>query len=149
MPILFGNVLQSLDGSVNSIWVRQYLGEAALAATGNSNTVMLPLFASIVGFSMAATVLVGQCMGANNITEAKRVVGTSATFFLVLSLSLSLLGFAFTDQPLAWLHTPAMSIAAAVSSMAAQNVGAERWDRVGSVVWAGVATIRAAPAAGA
>ncbi len=32
LPILFGNVLQSLNGSVNSIWVGKYLGEAAFAA---------------------------------------------------------------------------------------------------------------------
>src|SRR5205814_2443987 len=28
LPILFANVLQSLNGSVNSIWVGRYLGEA-------------------------------------------------------------------------------------------------------------------------
>ena len=33
LPILFANILQSLNGSVNSIWVGRYLGEAALAAT--------------------------------------------------------------------------------------------------------------------
>jgi Na+-driven multidrug efflux pump len=40
LPILFGNVLQSLNGSVNAIWVGKYLGEAAFAAVGNSNVVL-------------------------------------------------------------------------------------------------------------
>jgi Na+-driven multidrug efflux pump len=32
LPILFGNVLQSVNGSVNAVWVGKYLGEAAVAA---------------------------------------------------------------------------------------------------------------------
>src|SRR5262249_3032283 len=38
LPILFANILQSLNGSVNSIWVGRFLGEAALTATSNANT---------------------------------------------------------------------------------------------------------------
>ncbi len=106
LPILFGNVLQSVNGSVNAIWVGKYLGEAALAAVGNSNVVMFLLFGVLFGFSMAATVLVAQCVGAKNIAEAKRVVGTSAVFFLGLSLVMSALGFASAQTLVAWLHTP-------------------------------------------
>jgi Na+-driven multidrug efflux pump len=29
LPILCGNVLQTVNGSVNSVWVGQFLGEAA------------------------------------------------------------------------------------------------------------------------
>ena len=32
LPILAGNVLQSLNGSVNAMWVGRFLGEAALTA---------------------------------------------------------------------------------------------------------------------
>jgi putative MATE family efflux protein len=107
LPILFGNVLQSINGSVNAIWVGKFLGEAALAAVGNSNVVMFLLFGVIFGFSMASTVLVAQCVGAKNIAEAKRVVGTSAVFFLAVSLTLSALGFALAQGLLAWMQTPA------------------------------------------
>jgi putative MATE family efflux protein len=106
LPILFGNVLQSVNGSVNAIWVGKYLGEAALAAAGNSNVVMFLMFGVMFGFSIASTVMVAQCIGAKNLLEAKRVVGTSAVFFLCLSLGMSVLGFALTHSLLAWLHTP-------------------------------------------
>jgi hypothetical protein len=86
LPILFGNVLQSINGSVNAVWVGKYLGEAAFAAAANSNVVMFLLFGVMFGFSMASTVMVAQCVGAKNIAEAKRVVGTSAVFFLGLFL---------------------------------------------------------------
>ena len=32
LPILFGNVLQSVNGSVNAVWVGRYLGEAEAVA---------------------------------------------------------------------------------------------------------------------
>ena len=106
LPILFGNVLQSVNGSVNAIWVGKYLGEAAFAAVGNCNVVMFLLFGVLFGFSMASTVLVAQCVGARNFAEAKRVVGTSAVFFLGLSISVSVLGLALSHPLLRWLGTP-------------------------------------------
>lgn len=106
LPILCGNVLQSVNGSVNAVWVGKYLGESAFAAVGNANVLMFLLFGVLFGFSMAATVMVAQCVGAKNIAAAKRVVGTSALFFTALSLGLSLLGFATSHLLLAWLHTP-------------------------------------------
>src|ERR1700682_2252002 len=57
MPILFGNILQSINGSVNAIWVGKYLGEAALAAVGNSNVVMFLLFGVLFGFSMGSNLM--------------------------------------------------------------------------------------------
>ena len=45
LPILAGNVLQSLNGSINAMWIGRYLGEAALTATANANNVMFALIA--------------------------------------------------------------------------------------------------------
>ncbi len=95
----------------------KFLGEAAFAAAGNSNVVMFLLFGVLFGFSMASTVMVAQCIGAQNIVEAKRVVGTSAVFFLGLSLSMSLLGFASSHFLLAWLRTPPDALPFAISYM--------------------------------
>jgi putative MATE family efflux protein len=117
LPILFGNVLQSVNGSVNAIWVGKFLGEAAFAAVGNSNVVMFLLFGVLFGFSMAATVMVGQCVGAKDFAEAKRVVGTSAGFFLGLSLAMSVIGFVLVQQTLTWLQTPPDVMPLALSYM--------------------------------
>jgi putative MATE family efflux protein len=117
LPILFGNILQSINGSVNSIWVGKYLGEASLAAVGNSNVVMFLLFGVMFGFSMASNIMVAQCVGANDIAEAKRVVGTGAVFFLGLSVAMSLIGFASTHRLVAWLGTPPDALAPALTYM--------------------------------
>ena len=117
LPILFGNVLQSINGSVNAVWVGKYLGEAAFAAAANSNVVMFLLFGVMFGFSMASTVMVAQCVGAKNIAEAKRVVGTSAVFFLGLSLAMSAAGFALAHPLLELLNTPPDALPLAIAYM--------------------------------
>jgi len=117
LPILCGNVLQTLNGSVNSVWVGQFLGEASLAATSNANTVMFLLLGGVFGFSMAATILVGQHIGAGNLREAKRVVGTSATFFALLSTLMSAAGWLLSERLLRAMSTPQASIALATAYM--------------------------------
>jgi Na+-driven multidrug efflux pump len=47
--------------------------------------------------------------------------------------------FGVAMQLWTYLQMPAMALGAAVSAMAAQNIGAGRWDRVSSITWAGVA----------
>ena len=117
LPILFANVLQSLNGSVNSIWVGRYLGEAALTATSNANTVMFLLIGAAFGIALAATILIGQCIGANDIPEARRVVGTSATFFAALSLVMAVAGLVLCEPLLVVMSTPRDSLPLAVAYM--------------------------------
>jgi putative MATE family efflux protein len=117
LPILYANVLQSLNGSVNSIWVGRYLGEAALTATSNANTVMFLLIGAAFGIAMAATILIGQCIGANDLKEAKRVVGTSATFFGAISVFMAIAGLVLCEPLLVAMKTPADSLPLAVAYM--------------------------------
>ncbi|HYM43462.1 MAG TPA: MATE family efflux transporter [Steroidobacteraceae bacterium] len=117
LPILFANVLQSLNGSVNSVWVGRYLGEAALTATSNANTVMFLLIGAAFGVALAATILVGQCIGSNDIPETKRVVGTSATFFTGISMAMAVTGLVLCRPLLIAMSTPAASLDLAVAYM--------------------------------
>lgn len=115
LPILLGNVLQTLNGSINSIWVGQLLGETALAATSNANLILFFLISAIFGLSMAAVILIGQNLGAKRIADAKKVVGTSTVFFVVLSVITGAAGVAFSPHILDLLNTPADAMAMAVS----------------------------------
>jgi putative MATE family efflux protein len=117
LPILLANILQSLNGSVNSIWVGRFLGEAALTATSNANIVMFLLIGAAFGVALAATILIGQYIGANNLPEAKRVVGTSATFFAGISVAMAVTGLALCRPLLIAMNTPADSLPLAVAYM--------------------------------
>ena len=117
LPILLANILQSLNGSVNSIWVGRFLGEAALTATSNANIVMFLLIGAAFGVALAATILLGQYIGANTLPEAKRVVGTSATFFAGISVAMAVTGLALCRPLLIAMNTPADSLPLAVAYM--------------------------------
>jgi putative MATE family efflux protein len=117
LPILFANVLQSLNGSVNSIWVGRGLGEAALTATSNANTVMFLLIGAAFGVALAATILIGQSIGANDMVETKRVVGTSATFFAAISVAMAIAGLILCRPLLIAMSTPPDSLELAVAYM--------------------------------
>jgi putative MATE family efflux protein len=117
LPILYANVLQSLNGSVNSIWVGRYLGEAALTATSNANTVMFLLIGAAFGIALAATILIGQSIGAHDMAEAKRVVGTSATFFAAISIAMAVTGLLLCEPLLIAMRTPPDSLPLAVAYM--------------------------------
>ncbi|MDF2960625.1 MAG: putative efflux protein family, partial [Paenibacillus sp.] len=115
LPILLGNVLQSLNGSINSVWIGKFLGEQALAATSNANIIMFLLISAIFGIAMAAVILIGQNLGAKKVDEAKRVVGTSTVFFMILSIVVGGIGVLFSPHILTWMNTPADAFELAVS----------------------------------
>jgi len=117
LPILYGNILQSLNGSINAIWVGRFLGEAALTAAANANAILFLLLGGAFGLSMASTVLVGQYIGAGNLEAAKKVVGTSTTFFFAISILISAAGWVFCEPLLSAMNTPADALPFAVSYM--------------------------------
>jgi putative MATE family efflux protein len=123
LPILYGNVLQSLNASVNAFWVGHFLGEAALTATSNANSVLFLILGGEFGLSMAATILVGVYLGAQRLDDAKRVVGTSATFFALLSIAMSAAGAVFCEPMLIAMKTPPESLELAVSYMRVLFIG--------------------------
>ena len=74
LPTLASSILQSLNGTINAIWVGRFIGEGALAATSNANMVMFLLIAFVFGFGMASTILVGQAWGRKDVGGARRVL---------------------------------------------------------------------------
>jgi putative MATE family efflux protein len=113
LPILGGNVLQSLNGSVNAMWVGQLLGEEALAGIANANNIMFFLLGAIFGFGMASTILVGQAMGRRDLAGARQVIGSAASFFLAISVVLAAVGLLVSHRILEWMATPPASMALA------------------------------------
>ncbi|TAM24660.1 MAG: MATE family efflux transporter, partial [Rhodanobacter sp.] len=115
LPILGANVLQSLNGSINMVWIGHFLGESALTASANANLLLFLLLGLVFGISMANTLMVGQAVGAGDIDQAKRVVGTSVGFFVALSAIVAALGYAFAPEILAAMRTPPDALPLAVA----------------------------------
>jgi putative MATE family efflux protein len=114
LPLLGGNALQSLNGTVNQIWVSHTLGENAITSLGNANIVMMLMMGAIFGVGMAANILVAQAMGAREPALVKRVMGTATTFFMGLSLLIALIGWLASPTILGWMATPIEARAGAI-----------------------------------
>lgn len=109
LPALLSNMLQTINGTINSIWVGRLLGESALAATANANIVMFLLFAAVFGLGMATTVRVGQHFGARNLDAMRRTFGSGLGFCALLAAVCGALGWVFSPQLLELLGTPGPS----------------------------------------
>lgn len=106
LPTLGSSILQSLNGSINAIWVGRFLGEEALAATANGNILMFILISFVFGFGMASTILIGQAIGQRNLVMVKRTMGTALGSIVPISLLLSAIGWLFAPVLLELLGTP-------------------------------------------
>lgn len=107
LPTLGSNVLQSLNGSINAIWVGRFLGEKALAATANANILMFLMFSLVFGFGMASTVVIAQSVGARDMDSARRAFGSAVGFCTALALVVASAGWIFAPHLLTLLATPA------------------------------------------
>ena len=106
LPALGSSILQSLNGSINTIWIGRLLGENALAATSNATTVMFLMLAFVFGFGMASTILIGQAFGRRDVEGARRVIGTAFTAFATVAIIMSAIGYLFAPAILKLLATP-------------------------------------------
>jgi putative MATE family efflux protein len=115
VPTLLSNTLQSLNGTVNSIWVGRLIGEAALAATANANIIMFLISSAAFGFGMAGTVRIGQRYGARDLDGARRTLGTAIGFGFILTIGIALIGWFGAPWLLDVLATPGEARAMALS----------------------------------
>src|SRR3984957_6622937 len=115
LPLLGGNALQSLNGTVNQFWVSHTLGETAITALGNANIVMMLMMAGIFGVGMAANILIAQAVGAKDPALLKRVMGTSVSFFVGLSVLIAVFGGLLSASLPPLMHTPPDSRADAIT----------------------------------
>ena len=106
IPTLASSILQSLNGTINAIWVGRFLGEHALAATSNANMVMFLMTAFVFGFGMASTILIGQYWGRRDVDEARKIFGTAAGAFGIVTIIIAIAGWFLSPAILHALGTP-------------------------------------------
>jgi len=110
VPTLIANVLQTLNGSINAVWVGRLIGESALAATANANVILFLAMAAVFGMGMATTVRVGQYFGARDIASARRTFGAGVGFCTALAALTGTAGWFWSRPLLHLMATPAGSL---------------------------------------
>jgi putative MATE family efflux protein len=105
-PMVLANVLQSLSGTFNAVFIGQMLGTHALAAVSAVFPIVFFLISLVIGIGAGASVLIGQAWGARERHKVKTIAGTALSLGLLLGLAVGLLGGVFTEAMLRWLGTP-------------------------------------------
>jgi putative MATE family efflux protein len=104
--MLLSNILQSLSGTINAIYMGRMLGVKALAAV----TAFFPMLGFLISFMVAlgagASILIGQAWGTRNVDTVREVAGCTLVMGILFALPIAILGGAFTEPMLRLLGTP-------------------------------------------
>ncbi len=114
-PMMVSNILQSLSGTINSVFLGHMLGVNALAAASAFFPVMLFLISFIMGLGSGASVLIGQAWGAKQPERVQAVAGTTLSCSIIGGVVVAVLGAIFAPELLVALKTPADVIGPATS----------------------------------
>ena len=105
-PMVLANILQSLSGTLNNVFVGQLLGTRALAAVAGMFPIVFFFISLVIGIGAGASVLIGQAWGAREPHKVKAIAGTALGLGLLLGLAVALFGGIFTQALLRALGTP-------------------------------------------
>src|SRR5690349_344206 len=76
-PMILANILQSLSGTLNNVFVGQMLGTRALAAVAGMFPIIFFFISLVIGIGAGASVLIGQAWGAREPHKVKAIAGTA------------------------------------------------------------------------
>ncbi|WP_280189047.1 MATE family efflux transporter [Delftia sp. PS-11] len=105
-PMVLANTLQSLSGTINSVFTGQLLGVQALAAVAAFFPVMFLFISFVIGLGAGASVLVGQAYGARMHDKLRAIAGTAMCVGLLFGAVVAVFGSLFTTPLMRLLGTP-------------------------------------------
>jgi putative MATE family efflux protein len=106
LPIMLGNVLMSVYGIINMIWVGRLLGHEAVAAVSASLPIIMLMPAFLIGLGMATNVLIAQAFGRKDTAMLKKILSNSFFASILFCLLISIIALLFRRQLIEWVHAP-------------------------------------------
>ena len=106
MPIMLGNLLMSVYGIINLIWVGRLLGHKAVAAVAASLPIIMLLPSFLIGLGMATNVLIAQAFGRKDHAMLRKILANSFFSSILFCLVISVVALIFRRQLLEWVHAP-------------------------------------------
>ena len=107
LPLLVGNIFQQLYNMVDSVVVGQFVGSSALTAVSTGFPIIYLLSSLFIGFSMGATIMIAQYIGAGDRETAGRTVDTIYSALLAVIVPLTVLGVVVSGPLLTLIRVPA------------------------------------------
>lgn len=106
LPIIAGNLFQQTYTMADSAIAGRFVGERALAAIGASYSLTNIFICIAIGGGIGASVIISQYFGAKDYVRMKAAIHTALITFLLISVVLRVVGFAFNRRIMALLNTP-------------------------------------------
>lgn len=98
-PMLVGNLFQEMYNAVDTLVVGKFDSSAALAAVGAAGVPFMLINAITIGFSVGASILIGQYYGAKGKDDLRRISGTVMIMTLILGIAVTIANY-FLCRPL-------------------------------------------------
>lgn len=105
-PMMLANVLQSLSGTINSVFLGHMIGVQALAAAIQFFPIMFFMMAFVIGLGAGASVLIGQAYGKGDFEKVRTIAGASLALSIVFGFVPAVLGGFFAESLMIALQTP-------------------------------------------
>ena len=111
LPLMLGNLLQTVYSLADSVIVGQFVGAAGLAAVTTGGEAINIITLISIGFASAGQVLIGQQIGRRDYDKISRTVGTLFSVLLLIGAAFLLLFLFLDDWVLHVMSMPAESYA--------------------------------------
>jgi Na+-driven multidrug efflux pump len=105
-PLMFGNLLLSVYGIINMIWVGRLLGHTAVAAVSASLPIIMLMPSFLIGLGMATNVLIAQAFGRKDTALLRKILANSFFTSMLFCLLISIIALLLRRHLLEWVHAP-------------------------------------------
>lgn len=105
-PLMLGNLLLSVYGIINLIWVGRLLGHKAVAAVSATLPIIMLLPAFLIGLGMATNVLIAQAFGRKDTALLKKILSNSFFASIAFCLLISVVALFLGRRMLVWINVP-------------------------------------------
>lgn len=123
LPYLLSYFLQTLYGMADLFIIGQFEGVASTTAVSIGSQVMHMLTVMIVGLAMGSTVSIGQAIGGNDKRKASLDIGNTVTFFMMLSVALTIILLILADSIVSVMSTPEEAVAGTLDYLTVCFIG--------------------------
>ncbi len=106
LPICFGNILQQLYNTVDTLVIGNFCSSVSLAAVGTSAQPVEVFLCIFLGIGTGVSILVSQYTGSGDTKSLNRLVDTASVFVFLCSVPLTVAGIFLGPVILRFMQTP-------------------------------------------
>lgn len=106
LPLIFGNMLQTLYNAADSIIVGRFIGPDALASVGSAYSLMTFLTSIMIGLAMGSGISFSYLYAGNKLKMLRRALALSFAFIAAVTVLITVIPIIFIDSILRFLSVP-------------------------------------------